>query len=190
MRLLIQILAAAGILSAAAGCSSTKPAEVFDERTGVTVGALEQPIEFVENGSTADLAHGKRTSFAYLGPLEWDTSGDIAYALWVHVAPGSDKQVGDIHARAAVRVNLDDGAVELSPLDAAKVGNSPYRPVVSWGQTGYFQLDLATLKRMASSHKLTLEFHAVDLSTVEFTPTRDTRATLAQYLHARGITGD
>ena len=185
--LLIKAIVAAGVL---AGCASTKPAEVLDERTGTTVGALQDPIEFVETAQNAALAGGKRTSFAYLGPLEWDRSGEISYGLWLHVAPGNDKPVGDIRSKGSVRLDLDDGSVVLSPIDASISGVGPYRPVAAWGQTAYFQLDVAMLKRMAASQKLDLNFRAPDESLVEFLPSRDTRTTLTQFLHARGITGD
>jgi hypothetical protein len=186
--LLIKAIVAAGVL---AGCASTKPAEVLDERTGTTVGALQDPIEFVESAQNAALVvGGKRTSFAYLGPLEWDRSGEITYGLWLHVAPGNDKPVGDIRSEGSVRLDLDDGSVVLSPIDASISGVGPYRPVAAWGQTAYFQLDVAMLKRMAASQKLDLNFRAPDESLVEFLPSRDNRRTLTQFLHARGITGD
>ena len=186
--LLIKAIVAAGVL---AGCTSTKPAEVLDERTGTTVGALQDPIEFVETAQNAALVvSGKRTSFAYLGPLEWDRSGEITYGLWLHVAPGNDKPVGDIRSEGSVRLDLDDGSVVLSPIDASISGVGPYRPVAAWGQTAYFRLDVAMLKRMAASQKLDLNFRAPDESLVEFLPSRDTRTTLTQFLHARGITGD
>jgi hypothetical protein len=186
--LLIKAIVAAGVL---AGCASTKPAEVLDERTGTTVGALQDPIEFVESAQNAALVvGGKRTSFAYLGPLEWDRSGEITYGLWLHVAPGNDKPVGDIRSEGSVRLDLDDGSVVLSPIDASISGVGPYRPVAAWGQTAYFRLDVAMLKRMAASQKLDLNFRAPDESLVEFLPSRDTRTTLTQFLHARGITGD
>jgi len=186
--LLIKTIVAAGVL---AGCASTKPAEVLDERTGTTVGALQDPIEFVETAQNAALVvGGKRTSFAYLGPLEWDRSGEITYGLWLHVAPGNDKPVGDIRSEGSVRLDLDDGSVVLSPIDASISGVGPYRPVAAWGQTAYFRLDVAMLKRMAASQKLDLNFRAPDESLVEFLPSRDTRTTLTQFLHARGITGD
>ena len=183
---LINAIVVAGFL---AGCASGKPAEVLDERTGTTVGALQDPIEFVETPHNAALV-GKRTSFAYLGPLEWDRSGDITYGLWLHVAPGNDKPVGDIRSEGSVRLNLDDGSVVLSPLDTSIAGVSPYQPIAAWGQTAYFQLDVAMLKRMAASQKLDLNFRAPDESLVEFLPSHDTRTTLTQFLHARGITGD
>jgi hypothetical protein len=185
--LLIEAIVAIGLL---AGCASGKPAEVLDERTGTTVGALQDPIEFVETAQNAALISGKRTSFAYLGPLEWDRAGEISYGLWLHVAPGNDKPVGDIHAQGSVRLTLDDGLVVLSPLDTSIAGVGPYRPIAAWGQTAYFQLDVAMLKRMAASQKLDLNFRAPDESLVEFLPSHDTRTTLTQFLHARGITGD
>ncbi len=185
--LLIEAIVAIGLL---AGCASGKPAEVLDERTGTTVGALQDPIEFVETAQNAALMSGKRTSFAYLGPLEWDRAGEISYGLWLHVAPGNDKPVGDIHSEGSVRMNLDDGSVVLSPLDTSIAGVGPYRPIAAWGQTAYFQLDVAMLKRMAASQKLDLNFRAADESLVQFLPSHDTRTTLTQFLHARGITGD
>jgi hypothetical protein len=185
--LVINAFVAAGLL---AGCASPRPAEILDERTGTTVGALQDPIEFVEAAPNAASAGAKRTSFAYIGPLEWDRSGDITYALWLHIAPGNDKPVGNIRSEGSVRLDLDDGSVVLSPIDMSVVGVGPYRPIAAWGQTAYFQLDVDVLKRMAVSQKLDLSFRAADESRVEFLPSHDTRTTLTQFLHARGITAD
>jgi hypothetical protein len=191
MRLsLVQSLLVVGLLVGCAGQSSIKPAEVLDERTGVTVGALQEPIEFVETVQNAALGNGKRTSFAYLGPVEWDKSGEITYGLWVHIAPGNDRQVGDFRLRGAVTLILDDGPVVLSPIDAPNVGSGPYRAIASWGQTGYFGLDVAMLKRLARSGKLVLDFRGVDQAIVNFTPTHETRTTLKKFTQARGITDD
>jgi hypothetical protein len=183
-------MVATGVLAGCAGGSSIKPAEVLDQRTGMTVGALQNPIELVESPQNAVSAGGKRTSFAYLGPVEWDRSGEISYGLWLHVAPGNDKQVGDIRSEGSVRLNLDDGSVVLSPIDVSIAGVGPYRPIAAWGQTAYFRLDVAMLKRMAASQKLDLNFRAADESLVEFLPSHDTRTTLTQFMHARGITDD
>jgi hypothetical protein len=179
-----------GFLVGCTGQSSIKPAEVLDERSGMTVGALQEPIELVESSTNAALASDKRMSFAYLGPIEWDRMGEITYGLWVHVAPGNDARLGDILVRGGVTLELDDGPLVLSPMDPPKVGHGPYKPVASWGQTGYFKLDVETLKRMAASQKLALELRAVDDSTVNFLPSQNTHTTLTQFLHARGITDD
>ncbi len=176
-----------------AGCasqSSTKPVEVLDERTAVTFGALKEPIELLPSAQNAVLILRKRTTFAYLGPVEWNRSGALSYGLWIHIAPGNDRQTGDIHASAAAALILDDGPLELSLIEAPKLGREPYRPVASWGQTAYFDLDVGTLRRMAASSKLGLEVRAADGSTASFIPTVDTRAVLTQYLKDRGITGD
>jgi len=188
--LLIKSVMLAGLLAGCAGQSSIKPAEMLDERTGETVGALQEPIEFLENDPSAVLANGKRTSFAYLGPVEWDKSGEISYGLWVHVAPGNDRAVGNFHLKGAVTLTLDGEPVVLTPMDAPKVGSGPYRPIASWGQTAYFGTDAAMLKRMAASEKLTLIFQGADQANVEFLPTHETRATLQKFDLARGITAD
>jgi len=191
MRLtLVASVIVSGLLAGCAGGPSIKPSEVLDERTGMTVGALETPIEFVQAGGNALPATGKSTSFAYLGPLEWDKSGDSSYGLWLHVAPGNDRQVADIHVPGAVTLMLDDGPLVLTSIDSAGVGSGPYRAVASWGQTGYFSADVESLKRLAGSDKLVLYLHGTDGFDVSFTPTHETRATLTQFNRARGITGD
>jgi hypothetical protein len=181
---------ASGFLAGCAGQSAIKPAEVLDERTGMTVGALQEPIEFVEKAQNAALSNSKRISFAYLGPVEWDRMGEITYGLWVHVAPGNDRQVGNIRARGAVTLNLDDGPMVLTPMDMPGEGHGPYKPVVSWGQTSYFEFNAAMLKRLAASQKLLLNFHAVDNSMIEFLPSHETRNTLSEFARTRGITDD
>ena len=186
----ILIIFLVGLTAGCTGLSSTKPVEVLDERTAVTFGALKEPIELLPGAQNAALILRKRTTFAYLGPVEWNRSGALSYGLWMHIAPGNDRQPGDIHASAAAALILDNGPLELSLIEPPRLGREPYRPVASWGQTAYFGLDVDTLKRMAMSRKLELEVRAADGSTTIFTPTVDTRAVLTQYLKDRSITGD
>ncbi len=185
------VFAAAMILLGLGACSSIKPAELLDERTGMTVGALAEPIELVESAHNAALVGGKRVSFAYLGPVEWDRSGELTYALWIHVAPGNDKPIGPLASKNAVIMALDSGTVTLSPVeDPIGGGGGPYHPVAPWGQTGYFALDATLLKRMAASATLELEFRGLDDGRVDFKAGQDTRSTLTDFLRARGITDD
>ena len=163
---------------------------MLDERTGMTVGSLKEPIELTPSAGGAAANFGKRTTFAYLGPIEWDRMGTIGYGLWVHVAPGGDPQPVGIRAPGAVTLFLDDGPITLSPIDVPQLGIDPYRPVVSWGQTGYFDLSVAMLKKMAASQKLELDVRATNDTTMNFFPTRDPRPALKQYLRDRGITAD
>jgi hypothetical protein len=186
----IPLILLAGLMAGCAGQSSIKPVEVLDERTAVTFGALEQPIELLPSAHEAVLSLRNRATFAYLGPVEWNRSGALSYGLWIHIAPGNDRQPGDIHASAAAALILDDGPLSLSLMEAPKLGREPYRPVASWGQTAYFGLDVETLRRMAASSKLELDVRAADGSTLSFDPTVDTRAVLKQYMRDRGITGD
>ena len=181
-------------LASVAGCasqSSTKPVEYLDPRTAMTVASLKQPIELVPSAGTAGIViFGKRTSFAYVGPVEWDRSGSYAYGLWIHIAPGNDRPVADIRAPATLTLVLDDGPQVLQPIDAPPLGQSAYQPVASWGQTGYFNLTVPMLRQMAGSLKLQLDVRAADGSIVSFNASSDTRPALSEYLRTRGITDD
>ncbi len=163
-----------------------------DEATGMTIGALPKPMEFIETGTIDLLAADKpQPSIVYIGPVEWDRSGDFTYLLWVQVAPGvGGHRLDDIGARGAVNLKLDDGPVELSAVDLPVVASSPYRHRAPVGQIAYFSLDVALLKRMAASHRLTLHVRAADLTMVDFIPMQDTRAALTQFMIDRGIAHD
>jgi hypothetical protein len=186
---LIPAILLLGQLCGCAAQSSVKPVEALDERTGVTLGALKAPIELVP-AQQQSVVSRKRATFAYLGPVEWNRSGNLTYGLWIHIAPGTDQPLNDIRGSGAPTLVLDDGPVPLSLIDAPAVGRSAYRPVVSWGQTAYFDVTVATLRRMAASRKLELDVGAGDGSTLSFSPTLDTRTVLTQYLQDRGLTAD
>ncbi|HMD27455.1 MAG TPA: hypothetical protein VKH13_02700 [Steroidobacteraceae bacterium] len=178
-------------MASCASQSATKPVEYLDPRTAMTVGSLKQPIELVPSVHSAGIViFGKRTSFAYLGPVEWDRSGSYAYGLWIHVAPGNDRPMADIRAPASLTLVLDGGPQVLQPIDAPPLGQGAYQPVASWGQTAYFELTVQMLKLMAASEKLQLDVRAADGSSVSFVPSVDTRPALSDYLRARGITDD
>ena len=187
-----------------AGCadqSSVKSVELLDERTGATMGALREPIAFIETGLYDLLATspqqasvstwGPQFRILYLGPVEWDRSGEYTYGLWVQVAPGvGGHRLDDIRARGAVTLKLDDGPVTLSTIDLPKEARSPYSPMLPWGKTTYFAIDVAVLKRMAASKKTVLTFRAADLTMVEFIPFQEPNTALTRFLHERGITVD
>src|SRR5260370_28984523 len=128
-----------GLMAGCASRSPIKPVEVLDERTAVRCGALKQPIELLPSAQDAVLILRKRATFAYLGPVEWNRSGALSYGLWIHIAPGNDRQPpGDIHASAAAALILHDGPLTLSLMWAPKLVREPYRPVSSSGQSAYF----------------------------------------------------
>jgi hypothetical protein len=108
----------------------------------------------------------------------------------VHIAPGTDHPIADIHSNAALTIVLDNGTRVLTPIDAPQLGRGAYQPVASWGQTAYFELTVEMLKQMAASEKLELNVRAADDSVVTFVASGDTRETLTDYMHSRGITGD
>jgi hypothetical protein len=172
------------LLSGCGSEGSIKPSESLDERTGMTVGSLEKPLELVQNGQSA-LTPEPHVSFAYLGPVEWDNMGAITYGLWVHLVPANDWQFNDIKAPGTVALALDGGVLPLKLAEPAAT-RGPYRPVASWGQTAYFELDLDTLKRMASSRNIELDFKAAGGTPVRFAAAPDAHETLTRFLHARG----
>jgi hypothetical protein len=172
------------LLSGCASEGSIKPAESLDETSGMTVGSLEKPLQLVQNGPAA-LTPELRVSFAYLGPVEWDNMGTITYGLWVHVAPANDWQFDDIKAPGAVVLALDGRVLPLKLAQPPATTRGPYRPVASWGQTAYFDLDLDTLKRMASSRDIELVFQAAG-TPVRFAAAPDASEALTRFLHARG----
>jgi len=157
----------------------------------MTVAALKEPIELVPaTGSTGILFFGKRSTFAYLGPVEWNRSGSYGYGLWADIAPGNDQSMADIRAPGSLTLILDGGPRVLVWMDAPLFGQAAYRSVASWGQSGYFELTVEMLELMASSHKLQLDVRATDGSIVSFVPSGDARTILGEYLRGRGITGD
>jgi hypothetical protein len=184
------------LLSACASQPSSKSVEYLDDRTAMTVGSLKEPIELVPNlrqsGGLPVLGSlvGKKISFAYLGPVEWDRSGAIVYGLWIHIAPGNDRPIADIRSPTALTLVLDGGTRVLTPIDAPQLGRGAYQAAASWGQTAYFELTVEMLKQMAASEKLELNVRAADDSIVNFVASNDTREPLTAYLHARGITDD
>lgn len=160
---------------------------MLDEHTGMTIAALPEPIELSEREIRIP---GSRPSVAYLGPVEWDRMGSITQGLWVQVAPGRDRNLGDIHLPGDLAVLLDDGALELQPMVAPTLGREPYSKLAPWGQTGYFSLSVHDLKRLAASSTLILRCQASNGSSVLFRAYGDPRATLTKYLESRQVTGD
>jgi hypothetical protein len=180
-----------GLLAGCASQSPVKSVEMLDQRTGMTMGALPQPMAFIETGIYDLLVPDKQPSVVYVGPVEWDRSGDFSYLLWVQVAPGvGGHRLDDIRARGAVNLKLDDGSVVLSALELPVVPSSPYRPMPPVGQTAYFSIDVPLLKRMAASHRLALNVRAGDLTMVDFIATQETRIALKQFMLDRGIAHD
>jgi hypothetical protein len=189
----LRSLQSAVMLVFLAGCA-TQPAsvEVLDESTGMTAGALPEPIAFSET-YVFDLLdpNPKQASMAYLGPVEWDRSGDLTYVLWIQLAPGvGGHRLDNLHASGAVTLRLDDGPIVLSAVDYSKVASTPYRLIQPIGQTAYFLVNVATLQRMAASQKVVLSLRAADLTKVDFVPIVQPRDAIRQFIEDRGIAAD
>ncbi len=180
-----------GLLAGCAAELPSKSVESLDENTGMTRANLLQPMAFVETGTYDVLAPDKQPSVVYLGPEEWDRSGNFSYVLWAQVAPGVDgHRLDDIRSRGALVLKLDDGSVSLHALDQAVAPNSPYAPIPPVGQAAYFSIDVGLLKRMASSRRIVLDVRAGDLTMVDFVPRQDAREALKQFMIDREIAAD
>jgi hypothetical protein len=169
------------------GCASHVPVESVerqDERTGITVATLAQPLTFTETGIYDPLSpdHNQAT-LIYMGPVAWDRMGNYSYLLWFQVAPGVDgHRIDDIRARGAISLQLDGGPVELSAITTPTKVGDPYPPIAPVGETAYFTVDLPLLKRMAASRKISLKIRAADLSLVDFLPLEESRAALEKFV--------
>jgi hypothetical protein len=179
------------LLSAGISPCRAKSIEMLDERTGVTLAALSHPLAFVETGIYDLLGPDKQPSVIYLGPVERDRSGAYSYALWVQLAPGvGGHRFDDIRAEGAIVLELDGQPVTLAALDAPVIETSPYQPIAPVGQTAYFAVDGALLRRMADSRHFTLKIRAGDLTVVDFIPRHNTANALNQFVVDRGLTGN
>jgi hypothetical protein len=181
------VLFVSACLAACASTAANRPFERLDEETGMTVSGLAKPLEFVESGL---VSINKHVSFAYLGPIEWDRMGDISYGLWLHIAPGNDRQVAAIDAPSAVSLALDGGELVLETMPAPKLGKETYAPLVPWGQTVYFKASPTTLRQIATSGQLLIRCRGVDGATVEFKPDQGANQVFMAFIQARGITAD
>jgi hypothetical protein len=184
---LAPVAAVCALVTACAGEAVRPPVENLDERTGLTVASLQEPIDFIEMGTPSTLKH---SSHCFLGPVEWDRMGDISYGLWLHFAPGNDKPVGDIRAEGVVSVAYDGGTLVLKTREAPKLVREPYTPLVPWGQTAYFDLNADTLAQLAGSRGLQVILRGADSSSVVFDAVGPTSATLKTFARSRGVTVD
>ena len=158
-----------GLILGCASHSPIKPAEVLDERTGMTVGVLHKPIELVQSTEIMPSA-GQRISFAYLGPVEWDNMGDIRYGLWIHLAPGNDWRFDNIRNPGAVTLTLDDGAKVLSGIEPPELEHGALSTRGFVGADGVLRSRLADAQTHGGEPaKIELDFKRASDTPVRFT---------------------
>jgi hypothetical protein len=184
-------LGCALLASGLAGCASdpaVKSVEMLDERTGMTIAGMPQPMAFVESGIYDLLAPEKQPTVLYIGPVEWDRTGYFSYSLWIQIAPGvGAHRFDDLRTPGELEMELDDGPVTLTALPAPVAAGSPYPPIEPVGQTAYFAADVALLKRMAATQKISLRVRASDLTIVVFTARQDTQPLMQQFMADRAV---
>ena len=160
-----------GLSPAAPAVLRSSPPKRLDERTGMTVGSLKpSPIELVQGAPRSSPRPASASSFAYLGPVEWDNMGTICATgsgfIWRPATIGTSTTSA---SAGAVTLTLDDGAVRRCRSSMRRdSAHGPYQPVASWGQTAYFDLDVGLLKRMAASAKHRARFQRAAIAAVRF----------------------
>src|SRR5580658_10192019 len=125
----LQLVMSLLLLAGSGSYADDASVEVLDQATGMTAGVLREPIPFMETGIFDLLdTESKQATVIYLGPVEWDRSGELTYMLWVQFAPGvGGHRLDDIHAPGAVTLKLDDGTVTLSAAERFSKADNPYR---------------------------------------------------------------
>jgi hypothetical protein len=188
----MRCLALACLLVGCAGHFPVESLERQDERTGITIATLAQPLAFIETGIYDPLIPDqKQPIMIYMGPVAWDTMGEYSYLLWFQVAPGvGGHRLDDIRSHGAVILQLDDGAVELSVLKIPTKASDPYSPILPVGEKAYFPINVALLKRMAASQRISLTIRAADLTMVDFKPLQEARAALEKFVTDEGAVDD
>ena len=174
-----------------AGCAvepATKTVELFDESNGMTSGALVEPIAFTEKRIFDLLAPDQQPGRAFLGPVEWDRSGDYTYGFWLQVSPGVDgNRIDDIRGPGAVSLTLDDGVLTLVPAAFTQAPKQAYALAPSGGQTAYFMIDIPMLERIASSRQMVLSLRSADLGHAEFIPSSEVHDVVRRFMEERRI---
>ncbi len=161
---------------------------MLDERTGMTIAGMPQPMAFVESGIYDLLVPDKQPTVFYVGPVEWDRTGYFSYLLWIQIAPGvGGHRFDDIRAPGTLELELDDGPAALTAVTSPVTAGSPYLPIEPVGQTAYFAANVALLKRMAASEKISLRVRGSDLTMVGFNARQDTRSMMQQFMHDRAV---
>jgi len=140
------------MLSVSAGCAGL-PAfhdevrHVLDERTGVTIARLEQPLELTVSASTGPA----NDPFAYLGPFQTNRMGERADYLWLAV-PAAGTLAGSPIVRADGEV-VRMGEMSAAP-DAAHLERSPYKAPTPWSQQFVAVVESAAIEQLATARRI------------------------------------
>lgn len=161
------LLCAAVAVSAVAACAPVSTEivrEQLDERTGVTVTSMSAPLEFFSPQPERGL---QAASFAYLGPIEINRTGQRQSYLWLSVLLGEDeRRRNPAGTRSAPQLRITAGGVTLEPspvgTDARQVGlgHRVYERPADWVGEAFYAVTDEQLVQLAAADTVTLEISA------------------------------
>jgi hypothetical protein len=184
-RFLVTALTCAGCLTLAA-CATTpgstrEPQSVLDERTGVTLNAVSEPIVFTRVQQNASSSVHE---YVTLVALEKDNAGKYTQLLLMYRWSVSFKGPLSPPPENAGRliIHCDDRDLELQPLEQIPVDLSLKALMVPDGayvRKYAYLTDFDTLRQIASSHELSVRLPQEDDS-MTMALSRDGRHALSQ----------
>lgn len=174
-------LAHALTLTACSGGAARRPAEYLDPVTAASVASVAAPIVFAR--AHQDVAANARQYATVVG-ASVNRSGRYEYLLLVYIWSTVDPRLGaDVHPADNLILLADDRGVRLArdgrSLREAGIAKSLERPLHSRGPPRVYRVDQATMRFIASAHRLRLQLEG-DGDTRPFEIWRDGRRELAQ----------
>ena len=154
---------AASLLAACGAESSIKPSESLDERTGMTVGTLDKPIELVQGAArrARRLRAGARASpiSGRWNGTTWATSPTGCGCTSLPATTGAST-TSRRPGRCVCRSTMP--RPRSRPIKPPASRARPYQPVASWGETAYFGVDLETAQAHGREPRIGLDVKAGD----------------------------
>jgi hypothetical protein len=176
-------------LLALAGCSSLSagppsPHSLLDEKTGVTLTVVSEPISFARVSIDASAS---ARDYVTLVALEQDIAGKYTELLLLHRWSTAIRGPADVPAVSAgtLLIQADEHEIALQPLERLPIDLSAreqlFLPNSPDAITRAYVTDFATMRLIAGSHDLSVRLPG-GASDAPFLMWRDGRPALLQYL--------
>jgi hypothetical protein len=179
-------LVATSMLTVLAACSSAPPGprDLLDEHTGVTVTVVSAPMLFVRIGEHSG---GSTHDYLELVAVQKDNAGKYTQVLLLYRWSTSMVGVAGPLDKGASRLLIDvDGkvielsALEQNPIDVSRP-KDVFFPLAADVATHAYTADLETMRRLATSHEITVRL-SQDFPDTPFVLWRDGRPALKQFV--------
>ena len=163
--------------------SNGRPNEYLDQETGATVAVVRQPLVFVRERS------GFGRDYVTLAAAAVDQSGRLTYMLVGYIwSVGSPVAAGDTRLAAeGVTLQADDRRIELALANRSTrelgIGVPVHRPPLGSATPYAYLVDLATVRLLAESHRLSLDVHD-NSGSVSYQLFEDGRSALREFVRS------